>query len=443
MARKPLTPPPFMSGREFARLIFLLVALVVVLGMFFMFPSRIRRTGRRPGAPPSPPARKEVRLLPPVPREKEPSVAPSKPVAGKSEEDILASIVDQKPIEPQPYYYLLQKIANMTEDKIAAAVKPGLTPTDCLVEPKKHRGEFLRVVGTLKRFHRVNLTNKSSGFDKVYEGTIVGMGPPGEQFEFCTIVTIERPALVVLDFTSEFDDNALGAAFTDELRKAAGKLETLFLTSRDRVRNTLASWNVPKSQRTRPEEVARFIRLNFGPAIVLFGNLAKDKKGALVRVSALQVDRKSQYRLFERSFTGAASDFASIAETVTADVDLMEKEVVLDALFMKQIVYVNRAGNLTLSGFFIGKVIHPLPPAPADWRSTIILGVLVTCLIIGYVVLSYVSGRGERRRRIRPLEEDAAAPSPESEGPAERDRPEDDRPGDSATDEGGTSPPSS
>jgi len=165
-------------------LVVMLVMLLIVLGMFYTLQSHTRQESPQSAPPPKPPAA-EIPVTP-LP----PSTGPKPPK--QDEAKLLAQVRDDAAIEQAPYYHMLGKVFNMTQKEIDSKVDPSITPFDCLAEPKKHRGKFLRFDGSLWRLKETKMS-PDSGFESVWEGTIARQGPPFQEYVFCTIVLTGRP----------------------------------------------------------------------------------------------------------------------------------------------------------------------------------------------------------------------------------------------------------
>ncbi|MEW6359732.1 MAG: hypothetical protein AB1696_25565 [Planctomycetota bacterium] len=170
--------------RDYMRLVVMLVILLIVLGMFYTLQSNLTEQPAPPPPPPQPP-QGEVTVTPLLPSE---GVSQGK----QDEAKLLAQVRDDAPIEREPYYYMLGKIFTMTQQEIESKADPTIAPFDCLAEPEKHRGKFVRFDGSLWRLKETKM-NPDSGFESVWEGTIACQGPIEGPFVFCTIILTGRP----------------------------------------------------------------------------------------------------------------------------------------------------------------------------------------------------------------------------------------------------------
>ena len=157
--------------------LFIILCVMMVLFIQWM-PSLMKAfapPAKAPGMPDQPSATEEMQPKEAAPK---PKVAPKPYVALMPEEEkkLLASVVDQAPLEKKPYFHLLAKVNAMTEAQMDAAVDPAIT-YDTFAEPggpASARGKAVRLQGLLLRLKETKITDSlASGFDSVWEGNII------------------------------------------------------------------------------------------------------------------------------------------------------------------------------------------------------------------------------------------------------------------------------
>lgn len=183
--RLKIPQPTYSPTRDFMRLGIMVVLLLIVVGMFYTFQGMLRE-GPRPSertAPPEP----TVSVTPDSPTAQGPITTPR-----GDEKELLAQVRDDARIEIDPYYYMLAKVFQMTPEEIRSRVDPNLDAYECMAEPEKNRGKFVRFEGSLWRLKEVRMS-PASGFESLYEGTLACQGPAEGPFVFATIILTQKP----------------------------------------------------------------------------------------------------------------------------------------------------------------------------------------------------------------------------------------------------------
>ncbi|MFH1227225.1 MAG: hypothetical protein V1701_04890 [Planctomycetota bacterium] len=141
-----------------------------------------------------------IRKVPALPPEKElitetlpitPDISTAPPpIIYKRFEGMLDYVHDREKLrQDEPYNTLLKYIHSLTPAEITAKVNTNITFNDLITNPKKYRGEIIRVSGVVLYLNPYKLKTNPAGVDIYYEG-ILGDSVKGEKYRFHVI---ERP----------------------------------------------------------------------------------------------------------------------------------------------------------------------------------------------------------------------------------------------------------
>jgi len=112
------------------------------------------------------------------------------PIIYKRFEGMLDYVRDrEKLLQDEPYNTLLKYIHSMTPEEISGKVNANITFNDLITNPKKYRGEIIRVSGVVLYLNPYKYKTNPAGVEIYYEG-ILGEPVKGEKYRFHVI---ERP----------------------------------------------------------------------------------------------------------------------------------------------------------------------------------------------------------------------------------------------------------
>lgn len=157
--------------------------LVILLGVVVALMGLLARTGRQR----SPDTKAPESQMSSLPRADPASTAHAdetrtsrpkwRPLPPEKERALLAKLADQVPLRAplhhEAYYYLLNKVQNMTDAELEKDLDTTVAYADCARRPKEIRGRVVEVSGTLLRLERTPLNLSKAGLSAVYEGQIM------------------------------------------------------------------------------------------------------------------------------------------------------------------------------------------------------------------------------------------------------------------------------
>lgn len=181
--------------RGYRRGLILAVLLCLVAVMMVLLNRYAGKRSHKP-ATASQPTRVTAKVSP-VPSQPRRGAAAWRPLTARKERELLARIVDQTPLgvreHRDAYFYLLNKIHNMSDVAIAARVDRSITYADYADQPDIVRGSFVEVAGHLLRLEKTPLDPAQAMLPAVYEGQI--LDAENRVYSFCLTEPPQRPFL--------------------------------------------------------------------------------------------------------------------------------------------------------------------------------------------------------------------------------------------------------
>lgn len=111
----------------------------------------------------------------------------------------------------------------------------------------------------------------------------------------------EKATLVVFDFPSEFDRGELGIKVAESLRSKALRTGNFVIADPYSVKELTEEAGLEPDFATTPETIINFVKLHGLADLAVWGDVAKSEGGYLIRAKAVDLRRRENQLLFERT----------------------------------------------------------------------------------------------------------------------------------------------